>query len=90
MDFRTFTMNNKRYSEALEKKLLKRKAKFPTVTLKFRKKAVYRNNFLIISQNKAKKHCSSILLIIFLCVSNKRPSTRGRLFEGAFNRGGVY
>ena len=37
-----FTTNNKRYSEVLEKKQLKRKAKFPTVTLKCRKKGVYR------------------------------------------------
>ena len=37
-----FTMNNKRYSEVLEKELLNRKAKFPTVALKFRKKGAYR------------------------------------------------
>ena len=37
-----FTSKNKRYSEVLEKELLKRKTKFPTVTLKFKKKGVYR------------------------------------------------
>ena len=37
-----FTTRNKRYSEVLEKELLKRKTKFPTVTLKFKQKGVYR------------------------------------------------
>ena len=37
-----FTANNKRYSGVLEKELWKREAKFTTVTLKFRKKGVYR------------------------------------------------
>ena len=37
-----FITNNKRFSEVLENKLIKRKNKFPTVTLKFKKKGVYR------------------------------------------------
>ena len=37
-----FTTNNKRFSEVLEKQLIKRKNRFPTVTLKFKKKGVYR------------------------------------------------
>ena len=37
-----FTTRNKRYSEVLEKELLKRKTKFPSVTLKFKQKGVYR------------------------------------------------
>ena len=36
-----FITNNKRFSEVLEKELIKRKNKFPTVTLKFKKKGVY-------------------------------------------------
>ena len=56
-----FTTNNKRYSEVLEKELLKRKAKFPTVTLKFRKKGVYRKNFLIIISRSKGLVNSSVL-----------------------------
>ena len=37
-----FITNNKRFSEVLENKLIKRKNKFPTVTLKFKKKSIYR------------------------------------------------
>ena len=37
-----FITNNKRFSEVLENELIKRKNKFPTVTLKFKKKGVYR------------------------------------------------
>ena len=37
-----FMTNNKQFSEVLEKELLKRKNKFPTLTLKFKKKCVYR------------------------------------------------
>ena len=37
-----FITNNKRFSEVLGNELTKRKNKFPTVTLKFQKKGVYR------------------------------------------------
>ena len=37
-----FITNNKRFSEVLENELMKRENKFPTVTLKFKKKGVYR------------------------------------------------
>ena len=37
-----FITNNKRFSEVSENELIKRKNKFPTVTLKFKKKGVYR------------------------------------------------
>ena len=37
-----FITNNKRFSEVLENELAKRKNKFPTLTLKFKKKGVYR------------------------------------------------
>ena len=37
-----FQTKNKRYSEVLEQELIKRKDKFPTLTLKFKKKGVYR------------------------------------------------
>ena len=37
-----FITNNKRFSEVLENKLIKRKNKFLTVTLKVKKKGVYR------------------------------------------------
>ena len=37
-----FITNNKRFSEVLENELIKRKNKFPMVTLKFEKKGVYR------------------------------------------------
>ena len=36
-----FSTNNERYSEVLKKELLKRKGKFPALTLKLRKKGVY-------------------------------------------------
>ena len=36
-----FITNNKRFSEVLENELIKRKNKFPTVTLKFMKKGAY-------------------------------------------------
>ena len=37
-----FISNNKRFSEVLENELVKRKNKFSTLTLKFKKKGVYR------------------------------------------------
>ena len=37
-----FITNNKRFSEVLENELIKRKNKFPTLTLKFKKIGVYR------------------------------------------------
>ena len=42
-----FITNIKRFSKVLENKLVKRKNKFPTLTLKFKEKGVYANFIFI-------------------------------------------
>ena len=42
-----FITNIKRFSNVLENKLVKRKNKFPTLTLKFKEKGVYANFIFI-------------------------------------------
>ena len=93
-----FITNNKRFSEVLENDLVKRKNKFPTLTLKFQKKGVYRKSPFL---HKTRKNQLIIVLFLF----NRSTTFRileayydlfrinalleaWRLLEGVSNRGG--